>query len=531
MFSRRLIIAFAAFALLAVALGALNGWVSRLAEHRVVRGRVAADLLSTYLDLSAEKARLRIWVLQSIADVSTDPAVGPDLAQSMRRDIEMLRDLADEAVRMDGPDATLLNEHEDRARTIDLLDDSVTSMLNRIKIINDRTAGETAPFPLSAVDEVFDRYGEYDVRALLNQAIAAEIEALRRDRASADESLAQARVVSNMAASSIVVLAIILSIYFSLALRRPLRELTAGAQAYEAGDLAYRIPGLSKDEFGTLAQRMNQMASQLDLTSQRERELRSGLEVMVSERTVDLQAAVADLQRSEARRRQLLADIGHELRTPTTVIRGEAEVALRARVMTDASYRESLVRIATSAEQLGKQIEDLLTIALDDAEMLVLENDVVEPEIELKRAISQVSTLASLRQVRLVPDSSGPDSFVKGDARRLGQIMSVLLDNAIRYSHPSGTVEISTSLSQDGWSLQVRDYGIGIPGEDISRVFERGFRSSLARTHRADGSGLGLSIAKAFAERLGGALELESVVGEGTTVRLRLPTVDPKAAL
>lgn len=308
MFSRRLILAFAALALLAVALGALNGWVSRLAEHRVVRGRVAADLLSTYLDLSAEKAWLRIWVLQSIANPSTDPATGPDLGQSMRRDLDTLRELAAEAVRMDGPDAALLKEHVERARTIELLENSVASMLGRVEQINDREAGEDGPISLSAVDEVFDRYGQYDVRALLNQAIAAETEALRRDRASADESLAQARFVSNIAASSIVLLAIILSVYFSYALRRPLRELTAGAQAYETGDLAYRIPNLSKDEFGTLAQRMNQMANQLDLTSQRERELRSGLEVMVSERTVDLQGAVAELQRSEARRRQLLAD-------------------------------------------------------------------------------------------------------------------------------------------------------------------------------------------------------------------------------
>ncbi len=530
MFSRRLVLAFAAFALLAVALGALNGWVSRLAEHRVVRGRVAADLLSTYLDLSAEKARLRIWVLQSIADDSTDPGTGPALAQSMRADIETLRGLAAEAARMDGADSALLKEHAERAHTIDLLENSVASMMNRVELINDRAVSAGDPVPLSAVDEVFDRYGQYDVRALLNQAIAAETEALRRDRASADESLAQARAVSNIAASSIVILAIVLSIYFSYALRRPLRELTAGTQAYETGDLAYRIPALSQDEFGTLAERMNRMASQLDLTSQRERELRSGLEVMVSERTVDLQAAVADLQRSEARRRQLLADIGHELRTPTTVIRGEAEVALRGRAMTDASYRESLARIATSAEQLGKQIEDLLTIALDDAEMLVLKDDVVEPELELRRVISQVATLASLRQVRLEPDVEDADAFVKGDARRIGQIMSVLLDNAIRYSHPGGTVDISARTGQGLWQLEVRDYGIGIPAEDLPRIFERGFRASSARMHRADGSGLGLSIAKAFAERHGGELSLESTVGKGTTVRLSLPMLELEAA-
>ena len=167
----------------------------------------------------------------------------------------------------------------------------------------------------------------------------------------------------------------------------------------------------------------------------------------------------------------------------------------------------------------------MLTIALDDAEMLVLKNDVVEPELELKRAISQVSTLASLRQVRLEPKLQDGDAFVQGDSTRIGQIMSVLLDNAIRYSHPSGRVDIRTSTSPQGWHLEVRDYGIGIPEEDFPRIFERGFRASSARVHRADGSGLGLSIAKAFAERHGGDLSLESVVSNGTIARLRLPTI------
>ena len=162
--------------------------------------------------------------------------------------------------------------------------------------------------------------------------------------------------------------------------------------------------------------------------------------------------------------------------------------------------------------------------------MLTLKNDVVEPELELQRAISQASTLASLRQVRIVPSLQNSDAFVQGDARRIGQIMSVLLDNAIRYSHPSGTVEISTRSGTGSWHLEVRDYGIGIPEEDVPRVFERGFRAGAARTHRADGSGLGLSIAKAFAERHGGQLALESVAGHGTTVRLRLPTLELEAA-
>ena len=185
--------------------------------------------------------------------------------------------------------------------------------------------------------------------------------------------------------------------------------------------------------------------------------------------------------------------------------------------MTDASYRESLARIATSAEQLGKQIEDLLTIALDDAEMLVLKDD-GGTGARAQAGDCQVATLASLRQVRLEPDVKTQTPSWRRTPDR--QIMSVLLDNAIRYSHPGGTVDISPRYL---WQLEVRDYGIGSrggPATNIRARFPRKLGAAALRDGRASACRC-----KAFAERHGGALSLDST-SKGDNCPPALPNLE-----
>jgi signal transduction histidine kinase len=147
-------------------------------------------------------------------------------------------------------------------------------------------------------------------------------------------------------------------------------------------------------------------------------------------------------------------------------------------------------------------------------------------------ALGLATALAAEQGVRLQAEGALPDTLtVFGDAQRLTQLVLLLLDNAIRYSHPGGTVSWRL-LAKDGWAeLQVRDEGIGIPAAELPQVFERHFRGSAARQHRASGSGLGLPIARALAQAHGGALELhspwppstQSSTDGGTCAVLRLP--------
>ncbi|MEX1165367.1 MAG: HAMP domain-containing sensor histidine kinase, partial [Hydrogenophaga sp.] len=225
----------------------------------------------------------------------------------------------------------------------------------------------------------------------------------------------------------------------------------------------------------------------------------------------------------------LFADISHELRTPTTVIRGEAEVALRGKTLSAEDFREVLRRIVEVARQLALVIDDLLTMARSDIDALALSKQSLDPWHTLAEAFQQVMPMAAQRAIQLVLHPPMADSpRVSADALRLRQLILVLLDNAVRYSHRGGQIDVAMVLvkSAAGCAMVevcVTDQGIGIAADELPRVFERHFRGAQARTHRHDGTGLGLAIGAVLARAHGGEILLESQHGLGTTARLRLP--------
>jgi signal transduction histidine kinase len=142
----------------------------------------------------------------------------------------------------------------------------------------------------------------------------------------------------------------------------------------------------------------------------------------------------------------------------------------------------------------------------------------------VQEALQQVQALALQRRVSLVWDNTAAqDMAVWCDGTRLRQLLVLLLDNAIRYSNEEVQVVLRTTVVAGHWHADVVDLGIGIGAEELPHVFERHFRGENARRHRADGVGLGLSLARALAEAHGGTLDIASQVGQGTTVSLRLP--------
>jgi signal transduction histidine kinase len=313
-------------------------------------------------------------------------------------------------------------------------------------------------------------------------------------------------------------------------LRRPLDALAAGAQALQQGQLQHRIELGGRDEFADVARSMNAMAEELEQHRVREEQQRHLLEATVRERTLDLHRANQSLQNTDVRRRQLLADISHELRTPTTAIRGEAEVTLRGEDRPAGEYRDALRRIVDTSRQLGAVIDDLLAMARSDMETLSLVRQPIALQQPLQDALSQAAALAGEHGVTLVAAGPLPGRLtVFADAQRLTQLLLLLLDNAVRYSHPGGTVRWWVRSDGAAVEVQVADEGIGIPAQELPQVFERHFRGAAARRHRASGSGLGLPIAQALAQAHGGTLTLHSPLSRhdgqpaGTRVTLRLP--------
>jgi signal transduction histidine kinase len=528
MFRRRLTLVLLLLAAAVVLQGVAAVFAVREAERQVVRGRVASDILQRFVDLSATKQRLRSWVTQHQIGAGGDLAERDALEQRMNRLIDELGGLTQEAANM-GMAAQDAAEQVARLDALQVLGRSMQTLGEAIRQkppLGPDTQARQAWDALTAVFEVSDGR---DLRQLIAESIEREKAAMVREREAADVSLARMRALWMGTALALALGALAATFYFGRGLRRPLHALAEGAQALQQGQLQHRIDLPGRDEFADVAHSMNAMAEELESHRQREQEQRQLLEATVRERTADLHQANESLRRTDVRRRQLLADISHELRTPTTAIRGEAEVTLRGADRPAAEYREALGRIVDTSRQLAAVIDDLLAMARTDMETLSLVRQPVSIKRPLLDALGQAAALAGEHGVGLLAEERlPPRRTVFGDAQRLTQLLLLLLDNAVRYSLPGGVVRWRVSNQGDWLVLEVKDQGIGIPPQELSQIFERHFRGEVARRHRASGSGLGLPIARALAQAHGGTLEISSQfagpdAAGSTTAVLRLP--------
>jgi signal transduction histidine kinase len=502
----------------------------REAERQVVRGRLASDIHQGFVQLAATKQRLRSWVTQHKIGAGGKLDERDDLLQQMQQNLGELALLAQKAAALDldGRDS---QEHAARTDAVQVLGHNVHALGQALAQVKTLPADMPARLGWDTLSEVFEKSEGRDLRELITQSITRESAAMQRERQAADATLDRIRWLWIGMALSLALLALGATVYFARALRRPIDELVQGAHMLRQGQLQHRVPLNDQDEFSDVARSMNAMAAELEKHQQQETKHRQRLESEVRERTSALHEANQSLQQTDTRRRQLLADISHELRTPTTAIRGEAEITLRGGERPAVQYREALQRIVATSRQLGSVIDDLLAMARSDMETLSMVPKRVDLSEPLADALAQALALAGERHIQIDAQAMPAETVhVMGDAQRLCQLLLLLLDNAVRYSHPAGIVSLRWWRSDEATPtlvLQVIDQGIGIPAEELHQVFDRHFRGRMARLHRAAGSGLGLPIAKALALAHGGSLTLESTAdeatGQGTRVQLRLP--------
>jgi signal transduction histidine kinase len=528
MFRRRLTVALVALAAVVVLQGLGAVWVLGQAEKLVQRGRLASDIQLGFVELSATKKELRSWVAQLQQGAGADPAVRDRLQAALRTRLDELRRLSDAAQALDDSPVGRA-ELARRLDALTVLGRSVNALTRAIAATGPLTPGADARQAWDALSAVFDQSQGRDLRVLLADAVANEAAAVARKRAAADRSMAWTRGLWLSMAATLALAALLVALHFARALRTPLQQLSDGAQALEQGRLEHRVPTQRDAEFAAVARSMNTMAAALAAHQSREAGARQRLEAEVAARTAELQAALQAMRQADARRRQLFADISHELRTPTTAIRGEAEITLRGRDRDAPEYRAALQRIVDSSRRLGIVIDDLLAMARSDIDVLALARRPIDLAEPLAEALAQAAPLAAERGVRLnAPADEGPPGLprwpVLADPQRLTQLLMVLLDNAIGYSHRGGQVSVRVQAAEPGALLiEVADEGIGIEAAELPQVFDRHFRGTAARRHRAEGIGLGLAIARALAQAHGGALALDSAPGQGTRARLRLP--------
>lgn len=527
MFRRRLSLVLVLLAAAVVLQAVAAVLAAREAERQVVRGRIASDIHQGFVELSATKQRLRSWVTQFQIGAGGDVAERDALEQRMRAIVGELTNLTERASVM-VLEAGAEAEQAARQDALQVLGQSVETLSVAIREKPPLSPNVQARQAWDTLTAVFERSEGRDLRQLIAQSIEREQLAMDRERAAADASLARMRAWWMGTALLLALGALGATAYFGRALRRPLDALAEGAQALQLGQLEHRIDLTGRDEFAEVARSMNAMAQELEQHRRREEQQRQLLEATVRERTTDLHQANESLRRTDVRRRQLLADISHELRTPTTAIRGEAEVTLRGQEKPVPEYRAALARIVDISRQLARVIDDLLAMARTDLETFSLVRQPMALQKPLLDALRQAAALAGEHGVILKPEGRPPEHCkVFADAQRLTQLLMLLLDNAIRYSEPGGLVRWQVGERDGAVEVRVIDEGIGVPPDELAQVFERHFRGSAARRHRASGSGLGLPIARALALAHGGTLELLSPCnpadGKGTCALLRLP--------
>jgi len=232
---------------------------------------------------------------------------------------------------------------------------------------------------------------------------------------------------------------------------------------------------------------------------------------------------ITALRKLERVRRDFVANVSHEFRTPLTAIQGFAETLL-AGAMDDPQHRERFLAIIVEhSRRLARLTEDLLELSKMDADRLELEirrvsvSQLIEGCLETTRHRAQEKELElAFQKTDRVPD-------IAGDRRRLAEVLQNLLDNAVQYTLSRGKITVSAKVSETEVVVTVSDTGIGIPKADQSRIFERFYRVDAARSREAGGTGLGLSIAKHIVEAHGGRIWVESELGQGSHFHFSAP--------
>jgi two-component system phosphate regulon sensor histidine kinase PhoR len=232
---------------------------------------------------------------------------------------------------------------------------------------------------------------------------------------------------------------------------------------------------------------------------------------------------VTELERLERVRKDFVANVSHELRTPLAAIRGYAETLLEGALADQENNRRFVQIILAQATTLTNIASDLLTLSELESSGPPIQPQAVSVRAALESALRTVESGARIRGVSLMCGHIA-DLKVVGHELRLEQVFVNLLDNAVKFNRPHGDVRIDTQAVDGKARITIADSGIGIPSEDLPRIFERFYRVDKARSREMGGTGLGLSIVRHVVEQMGGTIRVDSQLGRGSQFTLLIPT-------
>ena len=324
--------------------------------------------------------------------------------------------------------------------------------------------------------------------ASVGQVIFADNQMRRLSQAPRNDFTERVNGAIFQAALGATAVSLLLGVFLARSLTKPIQEITQATQAVAQGNLAQAVPVRSDDELGKLATSFNQMS--------------------------------ADLAKSRDLRRQLTADIAHDLRTPLSLILGHAE-ALSDGVLPPTP--ETFDIIHDEARRLNRLVEDLRLLSLAEAGELTLAARLVVPQSLLERAVLAHAPAAQQKQIELVLDVASDLPELMVDPDRMAQVLDNLLANALRYTPENGRIHLFATQTSTSVQLKVQDSGPGMSEAELTHVFDRFYRADKSRQRHEGGSGLGLAIAKSIVESHNGRIWAESTLGHGATFIIELP--------
>lgn len=526
----RLTLAFAVLILLSAVQAAFSVWAVRSASAQSALTRDAQQMLTEYQALAANKQRLLVWLAGAALTGQGSADQRAKLLHEMDRSLGELERL----------------QAQSGVQPITLLRANFEAMQAYLLQAGAATHSPAADQALmwAQATTVFDHHGGRDMRQVLAAAIAQQRDATEQAMAQQKQALATLQRSSVGLVLLSALWGLLAAGYFVRRLHRPFRRLLQSTQALAEGDYRQRPISPHADEFAQIGLQLNALALQLDTNRRQSEALRAGLDAAVAERTQALMRSHEALLKADARRQQFFAEISHELRTPVTVIRGEAEIALRSggraggergqglhaettSESQQAVYRSALERIVQAAGALGQRVQELVRLARSNASAQSYAFAPVPVRAVLQGALHQMQAIASNRGIELRDASTDAACacLLDADLDKLQQALVIVLDNAVRYSAAGSRVQIEAEPDAVAQCLRIgiSDSGMGIDPEQTEQVFEPYFRSDAARQRSPEGLGLGLSIARAIVLAHRGSIVIEALAAGGTRVTIELP--------
>lgn len=528
MFRTKLYLAFFAMALITLLQATMAIWAGQVANNEVNRGRIANQMLTEWIALSADKQRLKVWLAQNLLVKDAAIAARDQYLTQMNQSLQTIDKLLlqDQALATADADFVLIAK---QMKNLSILETNVATLQSDLTRQASMPQPEYQPAATwRLLIQTFDHLDGLDLKQLIAESIEIQKQRSATSEQAASTALEQARFLLMMSGLFGSVSALLFAFVLAKSSYRPLQSLLEGTAAISRGLLSYRLPEHGNAEFALLSRSFNQMAVALERAHLAEQAHAQQIELIVQERTAQLQQVLADQQQAESVQKRFLADVSHELRTPATAIRGEAEIMLRGKDKSAADYKDSLLRIVETSTQLSGRIDELLMLVRGDSELRLRFKTYHLSQVwsgweSLFQRLKN-SSGADIRWTALTTSQGRLQLYI--DAERTLQAIQIVLDNAVKYG---GDQPIELKLSQDATQLQlaVMDHGIGVPVAERDHLFERFYRASNARLQRPDGLGIGLALCQSIMQAHHGSIELHSPVDlvrhSGTRVVLKWP--------